>query len=116
MTDAGSTDYELPFGMILSSQRRVNVARYLLEESPEPPVDVGDLAEGVAAIEVSKEPRQVTGVEKHRVYVSLIQSHLDPLHRQDVVRFDHDRNVVYPGANLRTFYAFAILLPGSNIQ
>ncbi|MDS0473776.1 hypothetical protein [Natrinema sp. 1APR25-10V2] len=114
MNKIGSEKHELPLATLLSNHRRINVSRYLLEENPEFPVDVGQLAEGVAAIEYDKSAERVSGDEKHRVYVALIQSHLDPLDQENVVQFDSERKTVRPGANLRQFYAFAMLLLALN--
>ncbi|WP_155118407.1 hypothetical protein [Halorubrum sp. BV1] len=111
-----SSEHEVPLGVVLSNRRRLHVVQYLLEEGPEPPIDVGDLAQAVAAIEHEKHPEAVSSNEKHRVYVSLIQGHLDRLHQEDIIRYDDERNVIYPGPNLRVAYSFAVLLPGSGVN
>jgi hypothetical protein len=111
-----SSKHEVPLGVVLSNRRRLYVVQHLLEESPEPPIDVGDLAEAVAAVEHEKHPEVVSSAEKHRIYVSLLQGHLDRLDHEDIIRYDPERNVVYPGPNLRVAYSFAVLLPGSGVN
>lgn len=111
-----STEHEVPLGVVLSNRRRLHVVQYLLEEGPEPPIDVGDLAQAVAAIEHEKHPEAVDSAEKHRVYVSLMQGHLDRLNKEDVIRYDSERSEVYPGPNLRVVYSFGVLLPGTGID
>lgn len=111
-----STEHEVPLGAVLSNRRRIHVVQYLLEADPEPPVDVGELAQAVAAIEHGKDPEAVNSAEKHRIYVSLMQGHLDRLHQEDVIRYDSERSEVCPGPNLRLVYSFAVLLPDTGID
>ena len=57
---------------------------------------VGELAEGVAAIELDKEIPELTTDERKRVYISMYQLHLQTLDETGVVAY-HDREKnVYP--------------------
>jgi len=51
-------------------------------------VSVSDLAVELAAIENTIDPSEVTGEERTRVYISLIQTHLDTLDDLGIVEYD----------------------------
>jgi hypothetical protein len=52
------------------------------------PHSVGDLAESIAAIECDKDIVEISSHERKRVYVALIQHHLDKLDEFDAIVYD----------------------------
>lgn len=52
------------------------------------PRSVGDLAEAIAAIECNKEIGELTSQERKRVYIGLIQHHLDKLDEFNAITYD----------------------------
>ncbi|ELY48725.1 DUF7344 domain-containing protein [Natronorubrum bangense] len=75
---------------LLSNQRRRYAIHYCKREGE--PVELGDLAEHVAAWELDKEIDELTSAERKRVYTSLQQTHLPTLERADMIQFD-DRTI-----------------------
>ncbi|MFC4542568.1 hypothetical protein ACFO5R_11625 [Halosolutus amylolyticus] len=75
---------------LLSNQRRRYAIHYCKREDE--PVELGDLAEHVAAWELDKEVDGLTSAERKRVYTSLQQTHLPTLDRADMVEFN-DRTI-----------------------
>lgn len=75
---------------LLSNQRRRYTIHYCKREGE--PVELGDLAEHVAAWELDKEIDELTSAERKRVYTSLQQTHLPTLERADMIEFD-DRTI-----------------------
>lgn len=75
---------------LLSSRRR----RYVISacQQLDPPLEVGDLAESVAAWECEKPVKAVTAEERRRVYTSLQQTHLPRL--DDVGIIEYERGTV----------------------
>ena len=74
---------------LLSNKRRRSVVRAFQEL--EPPVDVGTLAEWIAADENDKSIDSLTAEERRRVYTSLQQRHLDHLEEAGVIERNRDR-------------------------
>ncbi|WP_306054098.1 DUF7344 domain-containing protein [Natronococcus wangiae] len=72
---------------LLSNHRRRYAIHYCKRENE--PVELGDLAEHVAAWELDKEIQELTSAERKRVYTSLQQTHLPTLEKADMVRFDN---------------------------
>ncbi|MGQ3411528.1 DUF7344 domain-containing protein [Natrinema sp. LN54] len=75
---------------LLSNHRRRYAIHYCKQEDG--PVELGTLAEHVAAWELDKEVEGVTSTERKRVYTSLQQTHLPTLERANVIEFD-DRTI-----------------------
>ncbi|MDQ2051127.1 hypothetical protein RBH26_11605 [Natronolimnohabitans sp. A-GB9] len=75
---------------LLSNHRRRYAIHYCKREDE--PVELGDLAEHVAAWELDKEIEELTSSERKRVYTALQQQHLPTLERADMIEFD-DRTV-----------------------
>jgi hypothetical protein len=75
---------------LLSNHRRRYAIHYCKREDC--PVELGDLAEHVAAWELDKEVDEVTSAERKRVYSSLQQTHLPTLERANMIEFD-DRTI-----------------------
>lgn len=83
---------------LLKNPRRRRVLRYLLDE--ETPVELGPLAEHVAAVENGKDPTALTARERKRVYVVLYQMHLPRLADAGLVAFDDDRGRIDRGPHI----------------
>ncbi|MXV64622.1 hypothetical protein GS429_21600 [Natronorubrum sp. JWXQ-INN-674] len=75
---------------LLSNHRRRYAIHYCKGEGE--PVELGDLAEHVAAWELEKEVDELTSAERKRVYTSLQQTHLPTLERAEMIEFD-DRTI-----------------------
>ena len=71
---------------LLSNHRRRYALHYCKREDE--PVELGDLAEHVAAWELDKEVEEVTSAERKRVYTALQQQHLPTLERADMIEFE----------------------------
>lgn len=73
------------FDAVANSRRRqVILSLSRADES----VAAGDLAVELAAIEQTIDPSEVTGEQRTRVYISLIQTHLETLDDLGVVAYD----------------------------
>ncbi|AGB14966.1 hypothetical protein Halru_0322 [Halovivax ruber XH-70] len=72
---------------LLSNRRRRYAIHYC--KRVDEPVELGDLAEQVAAWELDKEVQELTSAERKRVYTALQQTHLPTLERADVVEFEN---------------------------
>lgn len=86
---------ELPLDIIfglLKNKRRRRVLRYLEEESEN--VDLGSLAEALAAEELDKPVGALRSDERKRVYISLYQCHLPKLDDAGVIEFESDRGTI----------------------
>lgn len=77
---------------LLSSPRRRYVINYL--QQGETPVELGTLAEEVAAWENETSIEELTSKQKKRVYVSLYQTHVPKLEDYGVVSYDEDAGTV----------------------
>ena len=73
---------------IKSSRRRYVL---LIMDDVESPHSVGDLAEAIAAIEQDKEIPELTSQDRKRVYIALVQHHLDKLDQLGAIA-DHERS------------------------
>ncbi|WP_312911008.1 DUF7344 domain-containing protein [Natronosalvus caseinilyticus] len=81
---AGPTRGEI-FDLLSNHRRRYAI--HHLKQTDEP-VELGALAEQVAAWELEKEVQGLTSTERKRVYTSLQQTHLLALERAGMVEFD----------------------------
>ena len=72
---------------LLSNRRRRYAIHYCKQVGE--PVELGELAEQVAAWELDKEVAELTSAERKRVYTALQQNHLPTLARADVVEFEN---------------------------
>jgi len=81
---------------ILKNKRRRLVLRYVRREENET-VDLGELAEHVAALENDKSVAALTSGERKRVYVGLYQCHLPKMDDADIVEFDRNRGTIKLG-------------------
>jgi hypothetical protein len=78
----------------ISHQRRRRVIMSLARAHE--PVPAGDLAVELAAIEEEVDPSTVSGEDRARVYVSLIQSHLPRLDDLGIADYDEQSKRVTP--------------------
>ena len=60
------------------------------------PIDAGDLAEAIAIVETNKERGDLNSQDRKRVYISLIQGHLDTLDGLGVVVYCEQSKQVWP--------------------
>lgn len=77
---------------IQNSRRRLVL---LFADEFETPISVGDLAEAIAIVETGKQRYRLTAEDRKRVYISLIQVHLDTLDDLGAVVYDDDRKQVW---------------------
>jgi len=80
----------------LRNSRRRHAIRLLTEEE----MELGTLAEQIAAVENETTPENLTSQERKRVLISLHQVHLDSLIEWGIV--DNDRGTISPGASFWT--------------
>ncbi|MFC4439585.1 MULTISPECIES: DUF7344 domain-containing protein [Natrialbaceae] len=85
--DSGSRTDRGEIFDLLSNHRRRYTIHYCKRENG--PVELGDLAEHVAAWELDKEIEGLTSAERKRVYTSLQQTHLPTLEKANMVEFDN---------------------------
>lgn len=104
------TEHEL-FEM-LSSRRRRHALQALAATDE---IDLGPLAEQVAAWENEKSVAAVTSDERKRVYTSLQQSHLPKLDDAGLVEFDKRSGVVVPSPTLEEYDVYLDVVRGDDI-
>jgi len=81
---------------ILKNRRRRRVLHHLKEQEDDS-IDLGSLAEHVAALENDKSVAALTSGERKRVYVGLYQCHLPKMNDAGVVDFDRNRGTIELG-------------------
>ncbi|MFW6003914.1 MAG: DUF7344 domain-containing protein [Halanaeroarchaeum sp.] len=77
---------------LLSSPRRRYVIHYLRQSGE--PVELGHLADEVAAWENETSVEELTSQQRKRVYVSLYQTHVPKLEEFGIVEYDADAGTV----------------------
>ncbi|MFC6973977.1 hypothetical protein ACFQL1_03715 [Halomicroarcula sp. GCM10025709] len=77
---------------VLQNERRRHTLQYLRENRG--PVDLGDLASHVAAMEYDCESTDVSSAQRKRVYTTLQQTHLPRLDEAGIVEYDSDDNLI----------------------
>lgn len=82
---------------LLQNSRRRGVVRYFT--TTDEPVDIGDLADQIAAWECETTVDEITKDQRQRVYIALYQSHLSKLDDTDVIDYDERSGVVTSGPN-----------------
>jgi len=85
---------------VLSNRRRRAVLRYLDSEARE--VEIGELAELLAARECDKDRLEITAQERKRVYIGLYQNHLPKMDDANVVDYHDGRKTVRLEADAET--------------
>ena len=79
---------------LLSNARRRFVLQRLQQQGGG--IELGDLAEELAAEENGLRPAELSAQQRKRTYVSLYQTHVPKLSEANVVRYDSDSGMVYP--------------------
>lgn len=103
----GQTHVDSPSGVdegvlkVIGNPRRRRVVRYM-DTADVQVIPVAELAEQLAAVEADTEPELVRGEDKHRVYISLIQTHLSTIDDEDVISYDEARKIVSRGPAFET--------------
>ncbi|MFD1515751.1 DUF7344 domain-containing protein [Halomarina rubra] len=77
---------------LLQNERRRRAVQYLVEQ--EGSVDMGSIAEHIAALENDISVAQLTSAQRKRVYVGLYQCHLPKLDEAGVIDYDKNRGTV----------------------
>jgi hypothetical protein len=81
------------FQAVSNSRRR----RVILSvDRSEDGVDANELSVEIASRENAVDPSRVTGEQRSRVYVGLVQNHLDTLDELDAARYDSRSKLVKP--------------------
>jgi hypothetical protein len=99
---------------VLSNYRRREVIRAL--QRADGALELGDLAEQIAARE-NEIPRQaVSYQQRKRVYTALQQSHLAAMDEAGAVHYDRDRGTVEPADDLSAFNVYLEVVPGGGVR
>ncbi|WP_058366864.1 DUF7344 domain-containing protein [Haloparvum sedimenti] len=98
---------------VLSNERR-RFAVHLLKRS-EDPMEIGAMAEQIAAWENDIDTAEITGNERKRVYTALQQSHLPKMDRAGVVEFNKSRGVIEPTSALEEVDLYLDVVQGNEI-
>ncbi|MFP8956520.1 hypothetical protein ACLI4Y_07315 [Natrialbaceae archaeon A-CW3] len=113
-TGGSGTDPDTDRGDIfdlLSNHRRRYAIHHLKRTDDR--VELGDLAEHVAAWELEKDVQAITSTERKRVYTSLQQTHLPALERAGMIEFD-DRAIELTD-DAKTLEVYLDVVPGDSI-
>mgnify|MGYP002338716759 CR=1 FL=1 len=98
---------------VLSNQRR-RFAVHLLKHEEES-LEIGDMAEQIAAWENGIDTAEITGDERKRVYTALQQSHLPKMDRAGVVEFNKNRGVIEPTPALEDVDLYLDVVEGREV-
>ncbi|MFC5277183.1 hypothetical protein ACFPM1_00165 [Halorubrum rubrum] len=98
---------------VLANQRR-RFAVHLLKREEET-MEIGDMAEQIAAWENDVDMAEITGSDRKRVYTALQQSHLPKMDRAGVVDFNKNRGVVEPTDALQNIDLYMDVVEGKEI-
>ena len=96
---------------VLRNQRRRYVLQYLKQDGS--PVELGDLAQQVAAWEYETTLEEVTPEQRKRVYTTLQQTHLPKMDKAGILTFDSDAGVIEPADLLGDVSIYLEIVPGS---
>jgi len=110
-TASGDTPSHDDVFTILSNERRRHTVRAMQELSM--PIELGDLAEHVAAWELGKDVAAITSTERRRVYTSLQQTHLDKLEEAGII--ECDRKTIEPTERLEDLEFYLEVVPEDEI-
>ncbi|MFA9415073.1 hypothetical protein [Natrinema sp. HArc-T2] len=111
--DHDATDEPLSKGdvfEVLRNQRRRYVVQYLKQDDR--PVELGDLAQQVAAWEYDTTLEGVTPEQRKRVYTTLQQTHLPKMDSTGILRFDSDRGLIESTDRTRDISVYLEIVPG----
>jgi DNA-binding transcriptional ArsR family regulator len=96
---------------VLGNGRRRHVIRALRQA--EGPLELGELAEQVAAWENDIPLGDVTYQQRKRAYTALQQSHLPKMDEAGALHYDSDRGVIEPADDLSEFDVYLEVVPRS---
>lgn len=96
---------------LLSNPRRRYAVRAC--QQLETPIELGELAEYVAAKECGKSISKVSSEERRRAYTSLQQVHIDKLERAEVI--ECERKTITPTERLEELEFYLEVVPGDEI-
>ena len=99
---------------VLANQRR-RFAVHLLKREPDDAVEIGEMAEQIAAWENGIDTAEITSSERKRVYTALQQSHLPKMDDAGVVEFNKARGVVEPTPALTDVDVYLDVVEGREI-
>lgn len=95
---------------VLRNQRRRYVLHFLKQD--ERPVELGDLAQQIAAWEYETTLEGVTPEQRKRVYTTLQQTHLPKMDEAGILSFDTDRGVIESTERTREISVYLEIVPG----
>ncbi len=98
---------------VLANQRR-RFAVHLLKREEES-MEIGRMAEQIAAWENDVSMAEITGTERKRVYTALQQSHLPKMDQAGVVEFNKSRGVIAPTPALQDVDLYLDVVEGKEI-
>ncbi|EMA62235.1 hypothetical protein C470_06071 [Halorubrum distributum JCM 13561] len=99
---------------VLANQRR-RFAVHLLKREPDDAVEIGEMAEQIAAWENGIDTAEISSSERKRVYTALQQSHLPKMDDAGVVEFNKARGVVEPTPALTDVDVYLDVVEGREI-
>ena len=99
---------------VLANQRR-RFAVHLLKHEPDDAVEIGEMAEQIAAWENGIDTAEISSSERKRVYTALQQSHLPKMDDAGVVEFNKARGVVEPTPALTDVDVYLDVVEGREI-
>ncbi|WP_254763332.1 DUF7344 domain-containing protein [Natrinema marinum] len=95
---------------VLRNQRRRYVLQFLKQDDR--PVELGDLAQQVAAWEYDTTLEGVTPEQRKRVYTTLQQTHLPKMDTAGILCFDSDLGVIEATERTRDISVYLEIVPG----
>ena len=95
---------------VLRNQRRRYVLQYLKQDDR--PVELGDLAQQIAAWEYETTLEAVTPEQRKRVYTTLQQTHLPKMDEAGILRFDSDSGIVEVTDRTNDVVIYLEIVPG----
>jgi len=95
---------------VLRNQRRRYVVQYLKQDDR--PVELGDLAQQVAAWEYETTLEGVTPEQRKRVYTTLQQTHLPKMDSTGILRFDSDEGRIESTDRTQDISVYLEIVPG----
>jgi len=99
---------------VLANQRR-RFAVHLLKHDPGDAIEIGEMAEQIAAWENGIDTTEITSSERKRVYTALQQSHLPKMDEAGVVEFNKDRGVIRSRSALEDMDVYMDVVEGREI-
>ena len=99
---------------VLANQRR-RFAVHLLKHDSNDTVEIGEMAEQIAAWENGIDTAEISSSERKRVYTALQQSHLPKMDDAGVVEFNKARGVVEPTPALTDVDVYLDVVEGREI-